>query len=710
MENTLPVIKKKKKKKKRSPFRKTITVIGTVILSLFLIVIITGSIVATALTVYVMKFMDTSSEISLDDLRLTYTTFFYAKDKSGNYIEVDSLSSGAKCIWVNYENIPQHVRDAFQYSEDERFWTHDGVDFKRTFSAFANEFLHFADKNGGSTVTQQLIKNITGDDEVKADRKIREIFRAINLERNNSKDDILEAYLNIIALGANNIGVQSASNYYFDKDVSELSIAEASCIAAITKSPTANNPMKYPKANKERQKYVLTQMLDNGAISTEEYDTAIKEELVFIGNTKEGSSDTTSYFVDATIEQAIDEFMKHYGITYGEAEERLLSGGYKIYMTVDLDIQAEIEAKYKDPMTFSSAVINDPPQSAFIAYDYNGNVLAVVGGIGEKPTSRCLNRVSSARSPGSCIKPLASYGPSISLDLIHWSSIFVDEPITLADGTQWPKNFSMSDTLTSWTYQKLFTFEVLQKSLNTAAAQLVEKLTPKVSFDFMTKRMHFSTLELAYIGGDGKTYTDVDYSPMAVGALTKGTTLQELVAEYQIFGNLGKYNAPTYFSSITDAAGNVVIQHKYINEQILDEDTAYVMNRLMKTVIDAGTGKAAKNSTLEIIGKTGTSQNWNDLLFVGCTPSYVAGVWYGYDQPKRVVGGTYYSSSSVWNNVFGTIADKATIREFVVNPNVLELRYCKKTGLIASDSCTDTAIGYYKPSNVPVTCNYDHTQ
>ena len=286
--------KKKRKKKKAGPVKKTFTVIGTVLLTLILIVVISVSIIAAALTVYVMQFREnTPIDIDLDSLNLAYTTFIYGDDKDGNQVELAKISRGANRIPVSIDRIPQHVRDAFVYIEDERFYEHAGVDWKRTFGAFLNELTHgmlYDSKQGGSTITQQLVKNVTGDKEQNMDRKMREIFRAADLEKYRTKDEILDAYLNCVGMGGSCSGVQAAALKYFGKDVSELDLAEAACLAAIPKSPENLNPFANKEANRERQLLVLKAMYNNAAISKQQYDDAVNEELQF----RDPNSETNS--------------------------------------------------------------------------------------------------------------------------------------------------------------------------------------------------------------------------------------------------------------------------------------------------------------------------------------------------------------------------------------------------------------------------------
>ena len=724
-------IKIRKRRKKSNPVLKTLAVIGTTFLSLFLIVVITLCIVATALTVYVIKFMENSESVDIDlyNLDVMTTSFIYAEDPvTGEQVEIHRMSQDANRILVSLDEVPQHVRDAFISTEDERFYEHEGVDFKRTFLAFANYFLHFWDeKQGGSTITQQLVKNITGDDKQDPARKMREIFRAMNLEREYPKDVILEAYLNYIGFGGNTYGIQAAANKYFNKDVSELTVAEAACLAAIPKSTVEFNPLINPESNQNRRnQVVLPTMLENGFISSAQYEEAVNATLIFAGQSLDEETgeiveeDTViqDYFVDMVIFDVAEDFQKKYGIdTQEEAIKIISNGGYRIYSTVDLDIQREMEAKYLDNATFSNSeeALANPPQSAAIIMDYNGHIKGVVGGIGRKPNPMCYNRATMAkRSIGSTVKPISSYGYALYSDYINWSTVFFDEPIEVVEDwntmkkMKWPKNYS-----NKWTGQKYFTYDALQRSLNTIPAQLVDHHTPKTVFDFMQNNMQITSLVAA----------DADYSAMTVGGLTDGITLLELTSAYQAFGNEGKIYKPISYYKVLDSNGNVVLDNTdntYI--QAIDPDTAYVMNKLLQTVVygPAGTGVAAKVENVTIAAKTGTSQEWVDLAFVGVTPSYVSAIWYGYDEAYKYDEETgkyvpnsckdiYYSSAVVWKNVFGNImAEKDAGTSFPENPNIIKMEYCMHTGLIAGPSCTTRAEGYYKPTNIPGFCNGQH--
>lgn len=724
---------KKGFKKVTRPIGGLLRMIGVAVLCVILIAVISVTIVGSALVVYVVNLMEGTAEVKLDNVSSSYTTYIYAKDGE-DWIMYDLISSeGEKRIWADLEEIPQHVREAFICSEDPRFNSHDGVDFYGLFVAVKDTLM--GNTRGGSTITQQTVKNLTGDraDDLNSEgiaRKLREIYRAVQLEKDYSKDDILEAYLNLVPLNNNIYGVQAASNYYFNKDVSQLSLAEAVCIAAITKSPVANDPIDYPEKNRTRMEYILNEMLDNGAISTEEYNAALAQELVLIGSmiyteTEDGAVNSekvsayenfdyvSSYYVDAAIYQAVDIFMDYYGISWDEAYQKLKSGGYEVYTCADLDIQKQLEEKYLDYYTFSETGTTEIPQSAFICMDYNGRILGVVGGVGQKESPLGLNRATMAkRQPGSCIKPLASYALAVDRDLITWSSQFLDSPLLIEDqGSEngylvWPRNYSTTGAYTtSWSRKYNFTYSALQRSLNTTAAQLVELLSPSECFEFLYYKLHLDSLTLYQNG-----LTDIARSPMSVGALTNGVSLQEITTAYQIFGNGGKYYDSTYISRIIDNNGEVVYQHSFIGEQVIDESSAYVMNRMMETVVSGsrGTGRLARLDGCELIAKTGTTQDWADLWFVGCTPEYVTGLWIGHDIPQEMETSTFYGSSQMWKNIFGDIAENEDLKEFEATSSVVQREYCEFTGLIAGSNCTDTLTGYYKRTNIPATCSGEH--
>lgn len=732
-------VKKRKKKRSTNPAVRVLKIIGTALLSIFLILIITCSIFATVLTIYVLNFADTTTTISLDKTETSNISRFLSVNPDYDEDDEDSQeydlyyalkNSNKHVVWADLEDIPQYVQDAFVYTEDERFYSHDGVDFKRTFASFVNVFIpiYGGRQIGGSTITQQTIKNITGDDSRDSihgiERKIREIFRSINVEKTYTKEDILQSYLNLVPLTTQEydiIGVQAAANFYFGKDVKDLNLAEAASLAGMTSWPAANNPYDNMKNNKLRQKYTLDHMLDNGAISEQEYNEALNYELKITGDITYTSSSIyedetkdqgpTSYFMDAAINQTIQIIADYYGISWEDASARLYDGGFTAYTTVDRSMQKKVEKEMQKQSNFTTYEMNkkdDTLWSGFIAMDYQGNVKAIVGGRDKKNESRVYNIATDAkRSPGSCIKPIASYAPALDQDLMTWSTLFTDEPITIkvkGKYKKWPVNYSETGDSANWSYQQLTTVEMLTRSLNTLPAQLIKKMTPAYSYNFLKEKLDITTL----------ADSDADYSPVTVGGLTNGTKLEELVGAYMIFGNGGKKYDVTYVSKVEDADGNAIYEKSDGYKQAISESTAYVMNRMMQNVITQqdGTGRYAKLNNTDLVGKTGTSSDWFDLSFVGCTPDYVSGIWIGYENPATIPTNEYQNIGAIWKNVFGDIAEKEKHKSFDKTfkmPDTVEkLTYCTKTGKLASNSCYSTATGYYKKSNEPEYCSGNH--
>lgn len=700
--------KKNHKHKKQHPVITILKLIGSVIFTVFIIALIIISIVAAALTFYVMQFREnTPVNIDLDDLGLAYTTFIYGVDENGEEVELAHISRNANRIPVSIDEIPQHVRDAFVYMEDENFYEHAGVNWMRTFGAVLNELtgnLIYGYKQGGSTITQQLVKNVTNDDDQTWDRKLREIFRAHDLEKYRTKEEILEAYLNCIGFGGSTSGIEAASQKYFGKSVTELDLAEGACLAAITRSPETLNPFADKEANKTRQEYCLQKMLENAAISEKQYEQAINEELALIDpDAPENQTDIQNWYVDMVIRDVTLEFSEMYGITNDEASDRLYNGGYKIYTPVNIEMQNEIEEKFRDWRTFSPEVVSDPPQAAFIAMDYNGNILAIAGDVGTKSGSNVWNWATREyRQPASTFKPIAGYAYAIENGNGYWSRMIPDSPIEIEDEedptvmVKWPVNYSEVEGETNWSEEPVTMFKGLEKSLNTVSARLVSESGPHNIFEYIQNKYQFSTLD-AY---------DSFLAPLSVGSLTNGLYLKDLVASYQVFGGSGQYFKPTSYTYVLDASGEVVLQHTYTPIQAISEDTACIMNYMLRTVVEGseGTGQAAKLDGVTVAGKTGTSQNWKDNLFVACTPDYVSGVWYGYKNNRSVTVGTYYGTAKLWKNIFGDIAEREEHKEFRLTGNVVEKYYCTETGLLASDKCEHIAKGYYKGSSLPPIC------
>ena len=711
--------------------KKFFSVLITTMFSLLLIATITTTIVATAVTIYILDFMDTSSDVSLVEPKSSYSSYIYLKNKATEEFDLiykRTPSDHEVQIPVSIEEIPEHVKDAFVCTEDERFYSHDGVDYKRTAAVLVNLFIPIYDqKQGGSTITQQLIKNVTLDNELSWERKVREIFRALNFEQKYTKDDILEGYLNTIYFGQNedyyNLnGIEAASIGYFGKSVSELTIREAASLAATPKFPNNGNPMKNLEANQTRAEYTLRKMFELAAITAEQYEATLNEK-VLVSNMPEFKAlypnakkindaqedfknpEITPYYLDAAIYEFIDYLMEKDGLTHDEANEKFNSGGYKLYLTIDTDMQAHLDAKYAnwDNFFYNTSDKGEAVQSSFMVMDYKGRILGLAGGIGEKTESLSYNMaVQANRQPGSTIKPITTYGYALEQDYITWSTLFNDTPIMEVDGKPWPQNYGgISD---KWGYSAPVV-DFIRFSRNTVPAQICDKYGVENVFNFAKTYLHVNLKEI-YTAPDGRVISDVAYAPLSVGALSEGLTVKNLANAYMPFGNGGLYYKGHVIDKIVDVRNDKVIldNSAQVPEQAVSPETAFIMNRLLNAVTTDGTapGLDAKIPNKNVVGKTGTSENWNDLTFVGLTEDFVSAMWLGYTNNGQLP--TWVSSADVWYRIIGQYANNyQSEAKYPECKNVFAAKYCTTTGLIASSSCPHKSAkyGYYKNSNAP---------
>lgn len=634
------------------------------------------------------------------------TTIIYANDAENNPVELARLHGAQNRVWVSKDNMSEWMGKAFVSLEDKRFEKHDGVDWVRTILGVAKSKF----KQGGSTITQQLIKNLTGENGRTVNRKYNEILSAMNMEKYYDKDVILEAYLNTVYLSHGCYGVKTAAETYFGKDVSELNLAECASLAAITQSPGEYDPLWNPENNKVRQEYCLRSMLEQKVITQEQYDEAVAYELIFTNSekyvAKEDNSDKDtavdneiqSYYVDYVISSVIKD-LKAAGYSHYEATKMIYSGGLRIYSAVDTKVQDILEDVYVHRTNFPServSSVEDQAQSAMTIMDYSGRVVAIVGGAGEKTENRSNNRaVSAARQPGSSIKPLSVYAPGIEENYITWSSKIKNYGITWK-GKIWPTNYG-GDPGSPNSF--LTVQYALAISYNTVPAQLLMMMGFKTSYSYLTEKFHISTLN-----------PDIDSqapSAMATGGTNGGITTLEMAAAYATFGNGGKYYKPYCYYKVTDSTGeNVILQNNPEGEQIISPESAYVMNELMRTVVTSsyGTGRNYGVKGFTTYMKTGTTTDNFDKWCCAGTPYYVAAVWFGYDYNKEIK-----ASGNPAGLIYKTVMDRVhkglAVKSFEqYTDQVVQKAYCTSSGLLAGSGCASKAMGWYKLSNLPGVC------
>ena len=628
-------------------------VIFKVLTTLLLIFITTGLLFTCIFAYYVKNNLSQDLDVSLEEMTLNLASTIWYTNENGENVQLASLHGTENRVWVDYENIPQYMEKAAVAIEDKRFYDHKGVDWYRTVAAFGNMFLSMKNDFGGSTVTQQLIKNLTKENDITVQRKILEIFRALKFERMYTKEEIMEWYLNVIFLGENCNGVGTAAKTYFDKDVWELDLAECASIIGITNNPSKYDPYISRKNNKERQELILKEMYNQGYIDYQQYQDAVAKELVFKrGENEEYTETINSYYVDTVISDVKSDLMEEKGINEETAEKLIYNGGLQIYACIDMKAQNIVDNIYKDAANFPT--VKSPSgqslQSAVVLLDpYTGEIKALSGGIGEKTANLIFNRaVDAHRPPGSSIKPIATYGPAVDQGLISPSTLVDDNADIKLNGTNWyPRNAGGGNAGVVTIQQ------ALTNSLNTVSAQILDKLTPSVSYDYLSKRLGVTSL----------VDSDRDYAPLALGQLTNGITVREMAQAYDSFVNDGVFTYARTYTRITDSEGNTVLDNSAETIVAFKANTAWTMDYMLNIAATYGTGSESYIGNMPHAGKTGSSSDYCDRWFVGFTPYYVAAVWTGYDTPARMyVSGN--PAAQIWKKIMYPLHEGLPYKNF----------------------------------------------
>lgn len=686
-----------------SAIREFFALIGKLLMTAFLVCIITGTVLMLSMVFYIVDISKEPLNISLTKLReeLDKTSYIYVMDENGRFEPDLKLYSTENRVWVAFDEIPQHMIDAQIAIEDKRFYEHEGVDMKRTSGAVfslatgGREF-------GGSTITQQLIKNITDDNEVSINRKLREIFRALKLENEYSKDDIIEAYLNIVNYGSGCRGVQSAARLYFDKNIGDCSIAECAAIAGITQNPYAFDPLVFPEKNKERREIVIEEMYDQEKITRAEYDEAMEESahMTFKGYIVEGEESDTSdwdWYDDRVFRDVSHDLARAKNISVGEAEDMIYSEGLHIYSAKDKSAQGIAEKRVHEWKT-----PNDPDLDVgYMLMDFDGRILATVGGRQEKDGRLGFDIASMASlQPGSTIKPISSYAIAIDEKKINYSTMISDQPVPQwssagAGPNNWYGSYLGNITVT----------RALNISSNAAAVSVLNMIGMDKSYDFLTKSLGFKHLD--------EEHDSHNRSGLSIGGFYGGTTVEEMTASYMIFCNGGYYYEPYSYFYVTDNEGNVLLDNRDRGkpDQVISAETATIMNRLLSDVVNSG-GEGATNQALgyraqisgwDIIGKTGTTDSSKDNWFVGASPYAVAGIWTGHkDQPAAIHEDEQSTVHYLWRDIMSDWLDGKPSKAYNLGGNVEQHNYLRENGKLTMYSGGDKILsGYYTNDNKP---------
>ena len=792
-----PAPKNKKKPKKR---RSIIGMIFSFIGCMLCLCIMAASVGGVLLSMYIVQVTaDDAETLDLDNQKNRQTSIVY--DINGN--EYASLSRNENRIWRELSAMPENLQNAVIAIEDKNFRTEPGINLKGTIGAALNAFTGnriWGTNRGASTLEQQLIKNLTGDNEQDNMRKVREIFRALGLDNKYSKETILEAYLNTIPLTGIIHGMEAGSIEYFGKHVEDLTLAECATLASITKNPTKYNPATNPEELMKRRNHVLYEMYTQGYITEDEFNSAKAETITLAekSSTTENAtrSSSNSWFTDALYNQLLTQLQEDLNYTKDEAQELIFSGGLRIYSTVDPTVQAGIEKTmyneddlipalwHEEPVclrdypadssswdevqydeatglpitkdgyavygqeaipvyaddegtTLKTGTSTDPDypndtteylcvyekvrtQAAMATLDYDGNILGIGGGIGEKKYDLGFNRATSPHQTGSTMKPIGAYALALDYKLINYSSQILDSPYYSAEDKKVLKDQyigvmspfseaaqSRSDVWRAWPTNyggvggqgnPMLVYDALQQSYNTVAVWVGDM----VGVDYLYNFVH-DTLECSYISAEN----DMDLGPLVLGSQSSGLTVVQLAGAYTMF-NTGTFTTPHYYTEITDYQGNMILDNnKYINTtQAISADTAYIMNRMMWNVLHSRKGTAygkAPDGEMDSVAKTGTTSNYKDYTFAGLTPYYVTAIWWGCDRPTEMdtLGKAGKNASPIqyaWKALMENLQADLPVKEFAKGENVVEKHFDTSTGAIISGG---GSVGYYTEDNLP---------
>jgi len=741
-----PPQKKEKKEGKVDWGRETLHafgIMGAVILRIFswvldilltvcLIGMITGTIVVGVFALWIKNYVDPTVDSTIlstsQDLTTQLYYMDYSDDPAGVPVEIEDqrLHSTENRLYISYTELPKDLVNAFIAVEDHRFWTHKGVDWYATCGA-TFKFMLGLGSRGGSTITQQLVKNLTQDDDVTIQRKVQEIFRALNLEKQKSKEEIIELYLNTINFGQGCYGIRAAAQKYFNKDVSELNLTECAALAAIPKSPTKYNPYRNPEYNKERRETeVLKEMLEHGLITQAERDLAVSRELVLDVQESDAVTGTTtnSWYTDAVIEDVIADLQEKLGISYIAASTMLYSEGLSIYTCMDPFVQQTLEDVFEDDSNFPNVSSAVKPECSMVVTDpETGCILGLVGGRGEKTSSRLFNIATMAkRSPGSSIKPLTVYAPALDAGLITYGSVIDDTPFMFNEKT----NSNGDVTYTSYpanlpaVYNGLTTINsAIERSVNTIAMKVLDMYGTQNAYDF-SQKIGLNSITDHYVRVDGAVLSDVDYAPLSLGALTVGVSPREMTQAYSFLANEGIYTEARTYWKVLDKNNEVLLDNTAETTIVTSAQTASIMTKMLQNVVKNGTAKAVTlQKYVDVAGKTGTATDDFDRWFCGYTPYYVGSCWFGYTE-QRTIGSisTISPATYIWDVVMTRlhqplIEESQTtgepLKTFELAAGVVTATYCADSGKLITSTCqcdprgSRVRTGYFTQESAPTT-------
>lgn len=689
--------------KKPNPIKTFFKGLGKLLFTLFSIGAVAGIIAVSSIAIYLFALASEPTGIDLEAKSLNQTSFIYVQDEKGEFKEYQTLYSTENRIWVDNQDIPEAMKEAIVAIEDKRFPEHKGVDWKRTFAAVGS-LLTGTDSYGGSTITQQLIKNTTGDNEVSIKRKLREICTALKLEQEYTKDQILEAYLNVVNFGNSCQGVESAAQLYFDKSIKDCSIAECAAIAGITQNPSKWNPLMYPENNKIRRDIIINEMYSQEKITKAEYEQAKKdsENMTFVGYQDDDEEDeededtgyVQNWYIDELFYDAQRDLAQYYNISKDAASEKLYTEGLRIYCAMDERAQTMIEEAAVNIDKSSDSDL----QIGMTLMGFDGRVIATVGSSNKKTEALSWSRAyDSSLQPGSSIKPVVVYPLAIEKKLINFSSVLPDKPLEKYELDDYGNYVPGPNNHYGYYKGDVLLPDAIEISSNATVAQVMDmdEMGPQEAYKQAVTNMGFAHLheDDAYNAGG-----------LSIGGLRGGVTVREMASAFTYMGNGGLYYQPYTYYYITDSEGNIIIDNRdAVPKRAYSPETAGIMNRLLHYNVNNSVTTRAGTTKIgdwDIIGKTGTTDGGKDSWFCGLSPYASLAVWTGFDDPHRISDTSV--STRTWRKVMSAYLEGMEHKEYNLPSTLTKAQYNPYTGLIVStDDLSGQYIGYYTEDNMP---------
>ena len=694
-----------------SAVKHTFLLIWRAFVTLIAVLFVAGVIIGVSMVIYIAGIAREPTGIDLHSAKLNETSYIYTYNEQGKAEQYMQLYTSENRVMVSFDDIPQYMKDAIVAIEDKRFYEHHGVDWYRTAGAILS-LSTGGSQFGGSTLTQQLIKNITSDNDVSITRKLKEIFRALNVEREFTKDEILESYLNTVNFGGNNNGIQAAATSYFNKDVKDLTLAECAAIVGITQNPSQYNPLYFPEENKDRREIVLNQMYVQGKITKKEFDQAMQESdnmtfadpnsFIEMETEEIDEEQIQNWYIDTLFSDLKTDLAEYLDISETAASNKIYTEGLKVYCAMDLPVQEQMEEIVRTFPYFSEGAYPNL-QCGFCMMDYDGKVIAIVGSNKPKEGNLEWSRaIDSALQPGSTIKGVTAYPLAINNGNLYFSSIVHDVPMDnwfQDTGAPGPNNWYLS-----YNYDMLLP-EAIEISANAPVANVLRDLVDpngqdgvRYAYDYVTNKLGWTHLDF-----------EVDSQNMAglsIGGFHGGATVRDMCKAYTLLGNGGKSYKPYTYYYVTDAEDNVIIDNRTQDPiQALTEETAAIVNRLLNYNIQTSHSTNAGETRIsgwDIIGKTGTTDADTNSWFCGCSPYCAAAIWVGYDNPRTVEDTTV--ATKLWKVLMEQYLKDKEHRDYVFPDDLIVAQYCPYTGLLANTSCGAGHYGYYNKSNLPEYC------